>query len=164
VGKLKFINPQFRAGTNSAQEWTTSIEELMTSLHAVVESGKVLYLGASDLPAWVVSAANTWALAHGKTPFSVYQGRWSILDRDLERDIIPMCRHFGMAIAPWGVLGGGKLQTEKQMEERKAKGEGIRNHAGGRVDTEQTENEKKMSAALEKVADEVGVDSIQVSR
>lgn len=134
----------------------------MTGLHSLVESGRVLYLGASDLPAWVVSAANTWAVAHGKTPFSVYQGRWSILQRDLERDIIPMCRQFGMAIAPWGVLGGGKLQTKKQLEERKAKGDGIRNYAGGRTNTEQTEDEEKMSAALEKVAEEVGVDSIQV--
>ncbi|KAG7129937.1 putative aryl-alcohol dehydrogenase AAD14 like protein [Verticillium longisporum] len=56
-------------------DWTTSIEELMDSLHILVEQGKVLYLGASDTPAWVVSAANTYARAHGKTPFSIYQGR-----------------------------------------------------------------------------------------
>lgn len=77
-----------------------SIEEVMDSLHFLVQSGKVLYLGISDSPAWIVSAANTYAKAHGKTPFAVYQGKWSILERDFERDIIPMARQFGMALAP----------------------------------------------------------------
>ena len=68
----------------------------MDSLHILVEQGKVLYLGISDTPAYIVSAANTYARAHGKTPFTIYQGRWNIMLRDMEREIIPMCRHFGM--------------------------------------------------------------------
>lgn len=60
---------------------TTSIEEIMDSLHILVEQGKVLYLGISDSPAWVVSAANEYAKAKGKTQFSVYQGRWNIMLR-----------------------------------------------------------------------------------
>ncbi|KAL6399655.1 aryl-alcohol dehydrogenase AAD14 [Ilyonectria robusta] len=56
-------------------DWSTSIEELMDSLHILVEQGKVLYLGISDTPAWVVAAANTYAKAHAKTPFSIYQCR-----------------------------------------------------------------------------------------
>jgi len=140
-------------------DYTTSIEEVMDSLHILVESGKVLYLGISDAPAWIVSAANTYAKSHGKTPFSVYQGRWSIMDRDFERDIIPMARQFGMALAPWGVLGSGKLQTKKHIEERKKGGEGLRkSFFTGDI---QSEREEKYSAALEKVANEVGVDSIQ---
>jgi aryl-alcohol dehydrogenase-like predicted oxidoreductase len=79
---------------------TTSIKELMDSLHVLVEQSKVLYLGASDTPAWVVATANTYAIDHGKTPFSVYQGRWNVMTRAFERDIIPMARHFGMALAP----------------------------------------------------------------
>jgi aryl-alcohol dehydrogenase-like predicted oxidoreductase len=62
-------------------DWTTSIEEMMDSLDAVVKSGKVLYLGISDTPAWVVSAANTYAKVHGKTQFSIYQGRWNVMLR-----------------------------------------------------------------------------------
>ena len=69
-------------------DYTTSIEELMDSLHILVEQGKVLYLGISDTPAWIVSAANYYARAHGKTPFSIYQGRWNVLRRDFEREII----------------------------------------------------------------------------
>ncbi|KAH9844970.1 putative aryl-alcohol dehydrogenase AAD14, partial [Teratosphaeria destructans] len=88
-------------------DWTTSIEELMDSLDAVVKSGQVLYLGISDTPAWIVAACNTYARAHGKTPFSIYQGRWNVMLRDLEREVLPLCRHFGMALAPWDALGGG---------------------------------------------------------
>ncbi|KAF0326354.1 putative aryl-alcohol dehydrogenase AAD14 [Colletotrichum sp. SAR11_59] len=138
-------------------DWTTSIEELMDSLHILVEQGKVLYLGVSDTPAWVVSAANTYARAHGKTPFSVYQGRWNVLIRDLEREIIPMCRQFGMAIAPWDVLGGGKLQTKKQLEERQKAGEGLRAMFG----QGQSEEHRRASEVLEEVAKEQGTDSIQ---
>lgn len=70
----------------------------MDSLDAVVKQGKVLYLGISDCPAYIVAAANTYAKATGKTQFSIYQGRWNVMLRDLEREVIPMCRHFGMAI------------------------------------------------------------------
>ncbi|KAH0341673.1 aryl-alcohol dehydrogenase AAD14, partial [Aureobasidium melanogenum] len=133
---------------------TTSIEEIMDSLHILVEQGKVMYLGISDTPAWIVSAANYYAKAHGKTPFSIYQGRWNIMLRDFEREIIPMARHFGMALAPWDVLGGGRFQTKAAIEERKKKNEGIRSMMGG---PEQTEDEAKMSAALEEVANEHNV-------
>ncbi|POS68833.1 aryl-alcohol dehydrogenase AAD14 [Diaporthe helianthi] len=135
-------------------DWSTSIEELMDSLHILVEQGKVLYLGISDTPAWVVAAANTYARAHGKTPFSVYQGRWSVLDRDFERDILPMARHFGLALCPWNVMGGGGLKTKKQIEARQSSNE------GGRF-KQQSEAARKVSVALEKVASEHGVDSIQ---
>jgi len=64
-----------------------------------------------------------------------------------------------MAIAPWDVLGGGKLQTKKHLEERKAAGEKLRNT--GWAPPDQTEEQVKMSATLEKIADELGVDSIQ---
>ncbi|KAJ5339330.1 Aldo/keto reductase [Penicillium brevicompactum] len=135
---------------------TTSIEEIMDSLHTLVEQGKVMYLGISDSPAWVVSAANTYARAHGKTPFSIYQGRWNVMRRDFERDILPMARHFGMALAPWDVLGSGHFQTAKQIEARKQTGEGLRNVFGA----DQTEDERKISEALATVAAEHGIESV----
>ncbi|KAJ5502679.1 hypothetical protein N7463_005553 [Penicillium fimorum] len=135
---------------------TTSIEEIMDSLHILVEQGKVMYLGISDSPAWVVSAANTYARAHGKTPFSIYQGRWNVMRRDFEREILPMARHFGMALAPWDVLGSGHFQTAKQLEERKKTGEGLRTVMGG----DQTEEERRISEALAVVAAEHGIESV----
>lgn len=131
----------------------------MDSLHILVQQGKVLYLAISDTPAWIVSACNEYATAHGKTPFSIFQGRWNIMTRDMERDIIPMARHYGMAICPWDVLGGGKFQTKKALEERKKAGDGMRNLTGDRTQG-QTEMEERISEALAQVASEHNIESV----
>jgi aryl-alcohol dehydrogenase-like predicted oxidoreductase len=85
----------------------------MDSLHILVEQGKALYLGISDSPAWVVAAANTYAKQAHKTPFSVYQGEWNVMKRDMEYEVIPMARHFGMAICPWDVAVEGDLRRRE---------------------------------------------------
>uniref|UniRef100_A0A0D2XWX7 NADP-dependent oxidoreductase domain-containing protein n=1 Tax=Fusarium oxysporum (strain Fo5176) TaxID=660025 RepID=A0A0D2XWX7_FUSOF len=118
----------------------TSIPELMQSLNQLVLSGKVLHLGVSDTPAWIVSKANEYARCNGLRQFSVYQGRWSAASRDFERDIIPMCQAEGMGIAPWGSLGGGKFKTEEQRNARE----------GRRV--EASEKEIRTSKVLESIA------------
>ena len=64
-----------------------------------------------------------YARAYGKTPFVIYQGSWSVLQRDLEREIIPMAKAEGMAICPWSVLAGGKIRTDAEEEERRKTGE-----------------------------------------
>jgi aryl-alcohol dehydrogenase-like predicted oxidoreductase len=135
-------------------DYTTSIEKMMQSLDTLVKSRQVLYLGVSDTPAWVVSKANQYARDHGLAQFVVYQGYWSVLLRDFERDIIPMCVSEGMALAPWGSIGRGKFQSKKQIEERKKSGEKLRSMRGD----QQTEDEVKMSAALEKVAEELSTE------
>ncbi|EEB95194.1 hypothetical protein MPER_05877, partial [Moniliophthora perniciosa FA553] len=139
-------------------DWDTSIEEVMGALHTLVLNCKVLYLGISDTPAWIVSQANLYAQAYGKTPFVVYQGKWSVLDRSFERDIIPMARSLGLALAPWGVLGCGKLRTDEEEKQRLESGEQGRKPMGR--DWKRTADEVKMSQALEKVANEVGAKSI----
>ncbi|KAK9458697.1 NADP-dependent oxidoreductase domain-containing protein [Lipomyces oligophaga] len=99
-------------------DYATSIPEVMHSLNDLVVSGKVLYLGISDTPAWVVTKANQYARDHGLRQFVVYQGMWSAAIRDFERDIIPMCRDEGMALLPWGAMGQGRFQTEADFKER----------------------------------------------
>ncbi|KAI0684060.1 Aldo/keto reductase [Cytidiella melzeri] len=138
-------------------DYDTSIEEVMNGLHNLVVQGKVLYLGISDTPAWIVSKANTYARLTGKTPFVIYQGAWSVMLRDMERDIIPMAREEGMAIAPWDVLGAGKIRTDEEEQRRRETGE------NGRQGTnwERTEEERKVCLALEEVAKQVGAKSIQ---
>lgn len=56
-------------------DYQSSVEEVMDSLDALVKQGKVLYLGISDTPAWIVSMCNVYAREKGKTQFSVYSGR-----------------------------------------------------------------------------------------
>jgi len=136
-------------------DYTTSVPELMQSLDALVKAGKVLYLGISDCPAWVVSKANQYARDHGMAQFIAYQGQWSCLNRDFEGDILPMCHSEGMAVAPWGVVGGGKFKTAAQVEARKKESGGMLRMFA----QDQTEEEKLMSAALEKIAKEVGGDA-----
>ncbi|KIK57459.1 hypothetical protein GYMLUDRAFT_86885 [Collybiopsis luxurians FD-317 M1] len=141
-------------------DYDTSVKEVMDGLHTLILQGKVLYLGISDTPAWIVAQANEYARSNGKTPFSVYQGQWSILDRSFERDIIPMARSLdfhpiqGLALAPWGVLGGGKLRTDAEEQRRKDSGEKGRTVLS---DWLRNENEVKVSHALEKVAGELGL-------
>lgn len=130
----------------------------MDGLHHVVAAGKVLYLGASDMPAWIVADANRYARETGKTPFVVYQGAWSVLDRSFERDIIPMARALGLALAPYNVLGGGKLRTDAEEQRRLESGE--KGRTANNMDWLRNEDEKKMSAALEKVAKEVGTEHV----
>ncbi|KAJ7919009.1 Aldo/keto reductase [Mycena leptocephala] len=130
-------------------DWDTSVEEVMNGLHNLVVQGKVLYLGISDTPAWVVSQANQYARDHAKTPFVIYQGMWNVLDRSFEREIIPMARAHGLALAPWSVIGGGKFRTDAEEERRRATGEKGRTMFN--PEWERNEDEKKISSALEKV-------------
>ncbi|MCJ1378552.1 hypothetical protein MMC17_001651 [Xylographa soralifera] len=121
-------------------DYATPIEELMQSLNALVLAGKVLYLGISDTPAWIVSKANQYARDHGLRPFTVYQGKWNAAFRDVERDILPMCAAEGMGIAPWASIGGGNFKTAAQ-----------RSSTPGRYGPP-SENELKVSDAIEKIA------------
>ncbi|PWN25420.1 putative AAD14-putative aryl-alcohol reductase [Jaminaea rosea] len=131
-------------------DWSTSIPELMQALHREVTARRVDYLGVSDTPAWVVAAANEYANANALTPFVVYQGKWNALDRDLERDILPMCRHYGMAIAPWAALGQGRFRTPEQLAQREKEfGKPVR--GGG-----QSDEEARIARTLDEVAKEVG--------
>ncbi|KAJ7617232.1 Aldo/keto reductase [Roridomyces roridus] len=138
-------------------DWETSVEEVMNGLHNLIVQGKVLYLGISDTPAWVVAKANQYARDHGKTPFVIYQGAWNVMERSFEREIIPMARAEGLALAPWNVVGAGKFRTDAEEERRRTTGENGRTFFGP---WERTEDEKKMSYALEKVAGELGAKSI----
>ncbi|THG99230.1 hypothetical protein EW145_g7298 [Phellinidium pouzarii] len=139
-------------------DYSTSIEEVMDNLHHLAVAGKVLYLGVSNSPAWVVATANQYAKDHGKTPFVIYQGTWNVMERSFERDIIPMARSHGLALAPFKVLCGGRLRTDAEEARRAESGE--KGRTIGNTDWMRDENEKKMSAALEKVAKEVGTEHI----
>lgn len=134
-------------------EYTTSVEEVMRGLHKLVMKGDILYPAVSDTPAWIVAEANCFARANSFSPFVLYQGLWNLNVRDMEREIIPMCRKEGMGLAPWGVIGQGKWMSKAQIEERKKSGEAFR--GGGNADG-LSEKDLKMSEALEKIAEEIG--------
>ncbi|KAN0104594.1 Aldo/keto reductase [Hyaloscypha variabilis] len=126
-------------------DYTTTIPELMHSLNDLVTSGKVMFLGISDTPAWVVTKANQYARDHGLRQFVVYQGLWNAAIRDFERDIIPMCRDEGMGLLPYGTLGQGRFQTEASFLEREK-------NNPGRKQKKATAIEKEVSKVMEKIA------------
>lgn len=89
-------------------DYSTPEIEIMRGLDDLVRSGKVMYVGISDTPAWEVARCNTLAEHFGWSPFIAYQGRHNIGDRSMEREILPMCNKLGLGVAPWSVLGAGK--------------------------------------------------------
>ena len=94
----------------------TPIEETMRALDDVVRTGKVLYVGISDAPAWIVSQANTMADLRGWTRFNALQIRYSLVDRTPERDLLPMARALDLAVTPWAILGAGVLTGKYTRE------------------------------------------------
>jgi aryl-alcohol dehydrogenase-like predicted oxidoreductase len=92
-----------------ARDYLTPIEEVMRGLDDLVSQGKVLYVGVSDTPAWVVSQANTIADFRGWSAFVGLQIRYSLVDRTVERELLPMARALDLAVTPWGIVGSGVL-------------------------------------------------------
>jgi aryl-alcohol dehydrogenase-like predicted oxidoreductase len=88
---------------------TTPVEEILRSFDDLVRSGKVLHVGFSDTPAWVVSKAGTIAELRGWARPVAMQFEYSLLSRAPERDLLPMAEDAGMAALAWGVLEGGEL-------------------------------------------------------
>lgn len=88
---------------------TTPIDEAVRALDDQVRLGKVLYVGISDSPAWVVARANAIAELRGWTPFVGLQLPYSLASRDPERELLPMAAELGLTVTPWGILGAGVL-------------------------------------------------------
>ncbi|KZT21949.1 aryl-alcohol dehydrogenase [Neolentinus lepideus HHB14362 ss-1] len=126
----------------------TDVEEIMDGLHNLFVQGKVLYLGK----------ANDYARQHGKTPFVVYQAAYSVLQRDIEREILPMCHHEGIALTLWNVLAEGHIRSDEEEARRRQTGEKGRHVLRP---WERTPDEKKMCDALEVVRKQVSAKNIQ---
>jgi aryl-alcohol dehydrogenase-like predicted oxidoreductase len=92
-----------------AWDFTTPVDEILRGLDDLVHQGKVLYIGISDTPAWIVSMANVMAELRGWSRFVAMQVRYSLADRAAERDLLPMARALDIAVLPWGILGAGTL-------------------------------------------------------
>lgn len=87
----------------------TPLEETLSALDALVQSGKVRYLGASNYAAWHLQKAVNLSRANGWEPFSSLQPLYNLLDRTIEWDLVPVCLNEGLAILPWSPLRGGWL-------------------------------------------------------
>jgi aryl-alcohol dehydrogenase-like predicted oxidoreductase len=129
---------------------TTPIEEAVRALDDQVRLGKVLYVGISDSPAWVVAQANTLADLRGWSPFTALQIPYSAASRSPERELLPMASALGLAVVSWGVLAAGIL-TGKPAEERRWPEDGV------------SERAQRVLDALTLVAGEQGCTPAQVA-
>jgi aryl-alcohol dehydrogenase-like predicted oxidoreductase len=87
----------------------TPIEETLEALHDVVKAGKARYLGASSMFAWQFCTALHLAERHGWTRFVSMQPHYNLLNREEEREMLPLCRHEGIGVLPWSPLARGRL-------------------------------------------------------
>lgn len=87
----------------------TPVEEVMRALDDLVSQGKVLYLGVSNTPAWVVARSNTLAELRGWSPFVAMQLEYNLIERDIERELLPMAQALDLSVAAWSPLASGIL-------------------------------------------------------
>jgi aryl-alcohol dehydrogenase-like predicted oxidoreductase len=102
----------------------TPVEEVMRALDDLVRAGKILYVGISDAPAWWIARGNTLAELRGWTPFTGLQVEYNLIERTVERELIPMAGALGLGITAWSPLASGwltgkyigKSKEEKRLE------------------------------------------------
>ncbi len=104
-------------------DFMTPVEEVMRACDDLVRQGKVLYLGVSNAPAWIIAQANTLANMRGWTSFIATQVEYSLLERDVERDLLPMARALDITLTAWTPLASGLL-TGKYRQNGSAATEG----------------------------------------
>ena len=111
----------------------TPIDETMRALDDLVRTGKVRYIGFSDTPAWKCAQAQTMAQLRGWTPLIALQIEYSLLERTVEGELIPMARELGLGITPWSPLRGGLL-SGKYTRDDPTGGDARRDWMKGKLD------------------------------
>jgi aryl-alcohol dehydrogenase-like predicted oxidoreductase len=140
----------------------TPFDETMRALDDLVRSGKVLYIGVSDTPAWVVSASNTLAELRGWTSFVGLQIEYSLLQRTPERDLLPMAEYFDLSVLAWAPLAGGVLTGKYTRNPKLGSTDSLRKQ--GNVSRGRTsEHALEIARTVDAVADELRVTSTQAA-
>lgn len=98
-------------------DFRTPVEEILRAFDDLVRQGKILYAGLSDTPAWQCARMQAIADLRGWSPFVALQISYSLIERTVERDLIPMAREMGMGVIPWSPLGGGVLSGKYTLQD-----------------------------------------------
>src|ERR1700676_2162522 len=139
----------------------TPVEEVMRGLDDIVRQGKVLYVGISNAPAWWVAQANALAELRGWTKFIGLQIEYSLIERTVERELIPMAKALNVGVVAWSPLAGGVLSGKYHGE---GKADGARMTNQGTKDF--LPDEKRAApiiAALKAVSQQTGRSMPQVA-
>jgi aryl-alcohol dehydrogenase-like predicted oxidoreductase len=146
---------------------TTPVEEILRAMDDLVRSGKVLYVGISDTPAWQVSRMQAIADLRGWSPMIALQIEYSLIERTVERELIPMAKEMGLGVIPWSPLASGVLAgkyTRADLEPANASASAI----GTRKDVAiangaLTERGLAIAGVVSDVAKEIGKTPSQVA-
>jgi len=137
----------------------TPVEEVMRALDDLVRQGKVLYAGISDAPAWWIAQANTLATLRGWSPFIGLQIEYSLTERTVERELIPMAKALNIGVTAWSPLAGGVLSgkyhgngasSDQSREQGRMSGDAMN---AFRHDPQRTE---RVIAAMQRIAAQTG--------
>jgi aryl-alcohol dehydrogenase-like predicted oxidoreductase len=142
-----------------AWDSVTPLDELMRALDDAVRAGKILYLGASNTPAWVVSRANMLAELRGWTPFSAIQVEYSLIQRTVERDLVPMASALELGVLAWAPLGRGLLTGKYSRDDARSDERRRLSSDDSRLD----QRNIAIATRVDEIADELGVPSSQVA-
>jgi aryl-alcohol dehydrogenase-like predicted oxidoreductase len=140
-------------------DFTTPVEEVHRALDDAVRAGKILHIGLSDVPAWVVSRAQAFHELRGYAPIAAMQLEYSLVQRSIEREHLPLGRTYDIATTAWSPLAGGILTGKYRGGEVNA--------GPKRMDSMQLqpldERNRRIADAVVAVADRLAVPASQVA-
>jgi aryl-alcohol dehydrogenase-like predicted oxidoreductase len=136
----------------------TPTTEIVRALDDLVRSGKILYAGLSNFPAWRTARAVTLAEVRGWAPIVGVQVEYSLVERSADREILPMAEALGLGATFWSPLGGGLLTGKYRHQS-----EGRLTTLGQLVHTEDTEQKSTVLDTVLQIADELGTTAAQVA-
>jgi aryl-alcohol dehydrogenase-like predicted oxidoreductase len=139
----------------------TPVEEVMRGLDDLVRQGKVLYVGISDAPAWWIAQANTLAHLRGWSPFVGLQIEYSLIERTVERELIPMAKALNIGVTAWSPLANGVLTGKYHGHGSSEPGRLSNDMMKGFLPEQQRTG--RIVAAVKTVSDEVGRSMAQVA-
>ena len=139
----------------------TPIEETLEALHDLVKSGKVRYLGASSMLAWQFCKALHLADHHGWTRFVSMQPHYNLLNREEEREMLPLCRSEGIGVLPWSPLARGRLA--RAWQEPSSTDRTRHDQTAARLYAKTDEADKQVVDAVGDAAANLGVTRAQIS-
>jgi aryl-alcohol dehydrogenase-like predicted oxidoreductase len=142
-----------------AWDFTTPVEEIMRAFDDMVRAGKVLYIGVSDTPAWIVARANTLAELRGWSRFIALQVEYSLVERTSERELIPMAHAMNLGITAWSPLGSGLLTGKYSRSTVPGNERRLDKAAFKEID----ENNYSIAREVDRVAGEIGKHPAQVA-
>ena len=144
-------------------DFMTPVEEVMRAFDDLIRQGKVLYIGISDAPAWIVSRANTLAELRGWTQFVGLQVEYSLIERTCDRELLPMALEMDLAVTVWSPLAGGLLTGKYADGANTVKEEKRLEHPMVAPLVTITERKRSITAAVVKVAEAIGKTPAQVA-